>query len=169
MHATGINDGSGTSIALVHAPRTGIPIAHGRVSQTNTPRDRGIYEEMCYKRPGLAKGRRRELLGEMNYTEPATQIKGKFETILCTWGGDQPEEIQDQVQKLIPERKRFSVPHESRDPGILKDRNLENEDIFEIIRNPPEVGAVRIFEQPEFWDSTTGHTQAATTQVIATI
>ena len=69
----------------------------------------------------------------MNYTEPATQIKEKFETILCTWGGDQPEEIQDQVQKLIPERKRFSVPHESRDPGILKDRNLENEDIFERI------------------------------------
>ena len=169
MHATGINDGSGTSMALVHAPRTGIPIAHGRVSQTNTPRDRGIYEEMCYKRPGLAKGRRRELLGEMNYTEPATQIKGKFETILCTWGGDQPEEIQDQVQKLIPERKRFSVPHESRDPGILKDRNLENEDIFEIIRNPPEVGAVRIFDQPETWDSTTGPTQAATKQGIATI
>jgi len=46
------------------------------------------------------------------------------------------------MQKLIPERERFSVPHASRDPGILKDRNLENEDIFEIIRNPPEVGAV---------------------------
>ena len=55
-------------------------------------------------------------------------------------------------QKLKPERKRFSVPHASRDPRILKDMNLENEDIFEIIRNPPEVGAVQIFENPEFWD-----------------
>ena len=61
------------------------------------------------------------------------------------------------------------MPHASRDPGILKDRNLENEDIFEIIRNPPDKSAVRIFEKPEFWDSTTGLTQAATTQGIATI
>jgi len=105
----------------------------------------------------------------VNYTEPTTQIKEKIETILHTWGGEQPEEVQDQMQKLIPERERFSVPHASRDPGILKDRNLENEDIFEIIRNPPEVGAVRNFEQPELWDSTIVPTQAVTTQGIATI
>ena len=55
------------------------------------------------------------------------------------------------------------MPHASRDPGILKDRNLEHEDIFEIIRNPPEVGA------PKFWDSTTGLIQAMTPQGIATI
>jgi len=61
------------------------------------------------------------------------------------------------------------VPHASRDPAILKDNKLENEDIFEIIRNPPEVGAVRIFEKPESWDSTAGLTQAVTTQGIATI
>jgi len=30
--------------------------------------------------------------------------------------------------------------------------NLENEDIFEMIRNPSEEGAVQIFENPEFWD-----------------
>jgi len=84
-------------------------------------------------------------------------------------GREQPEEEQDEIKNLNPERNRFSVPHASRDPGILKDRNLENEDIFEIIRNPPEVGAVRIFEKPEFWDSTTGLTQAVTTQGIAKI
>jgi len=61
------------------------------------------------------------------------------------------------------------VPHAFRDPRILKDRNLENEDIFEIIRNHPEEVAVRIFEKPKFWDSTIGFTQAATTQGIATI
>jgi hypothetical protein len=105
----------------------------------------------------------------MKYTEPTTKIKEKIESILYTWGGDQPEEIQDQMQKLIPEREMFLVLHASRDPRILKDRNLENEDIFEIIRNPPEVGAVRIFDQPKTWDSTTGPTQAATTQGIATI
>jgi len=47
--------------------------------------------------------------------------------------------------------------------------NQENEDTFKIIRNPPEVGAVRIFEKPEFWDSTIGLTHATTIQGIATI
>jgi len=61
------------------------------------------------------------------------------------------------------------VPHAPRDPRILKDTNLENVDIFEIIWNPPEKGAVRIFEKPKFWDSTIGLTQAMTTQGIATI
>ena len=73
------------------------------------------------------------------------------------------------MRKRNPERERFSVPHASRDPAILIDRNPENEDIFEIIRNPPEVGAVRIFEKPESWDFTTGFTQAVTTQGITTI
>jgi len=91
---------------------------------------------------------------EDNYTEPTAQIREKFETILHTWGEEQPEEEQDEVTKLNPEREKFSVPHASRDPRILKDMNLENEDIFELITNPPEEGAVQIFENPEIWDYT---------------
>jgi len=105
----------------------------------------------------------------INYTEPTAQIRAKIETILYTCVEEQPEEEQDEVAKLNPERERFSVPHASRHPRILKDKNLEKEDIFEIIRNPPEKGAVRIFGKPEFWDSTIGLTQAITTQGIATI
>jgi len=81
-----------------------------------------------------------------NYTEPTTQIKEKIESILHTWGVEHPGEEQDDMRKQNPERERFSVPHASKDPAILKDRNLENEDIFEMISNSPEVGAVRIFE-----------------------
>jgi len=73
------------------------------------------------------------------------------------------------MENPIPERERFSVPRAARDPKIFKDRNLENEDIFKIIRNPPEEGVVRIYEKSEFWDSTKDLTQAATTQGIATI
>jgi len=40
---------------------------------------------------------------------------------------------------LTPERERFSVPHAARDPKTLKDRNLESEDIFELIKKPPEI------------------------------
>jgi len=101
--------------------------------------------------------------------EPTAHMKAKIESILYTWGEEQPEAEQDKVAKHTPERERFLVPHASRDPRILKDLNLENEDIFELIRNPPEEGAVRIFENPEFWDSTIGLTQTTTTQGIATI
>ena len=61
------------------------------------------------------------------------------------------------------------MPHAARDPKILKDKNLENEDIFELIKNPPEIGAVEIFEQPELWDTSIGPIQAVTTQGIATV
>ena len=61
------------------------------------------------------------------------------------------------------------MPHAARDPKILKDKNLENEDIFQLIQNPPEIGAVRIVKQPELWDTSMGRTQAMTTQGIATI
>jgi len=105
----------------------------------------------------------------VNYTEPTAQIRGKIETIPHTWGEEQPEKEQNEITKSTPERERLSVPHAARDPKILKDRNLENEDIFELIKNPLETGAVRIFEQPELWDTSIGPTQAVTTQGIATI
>jgi len=78
----------------------------------------------------------------VNYTESTAQIRGKIENILDIWGEEQPEKEQDEITKLTPKREMFLVPHAARDPKILKDRNLENEDIFELIKNPPEVGAV---------------------------
>jgi len=66
----------------------------------------------------------------VDYTEPTAQIRAKIETILHSWGEDQSETEQAEITKLTPEREKFSVPHAARDPKILKDRNLENEDIF---------------------------------------
>jgi len=105
----------------------------------------------------------------VDYTEPTAQIREKIETILYTWGKEPPEKEQAETTKLTPERERFSVPHAARQPKILKDRNLENEDIYELIKKHPEIGAVRILEQPELWDTSICHIQAVTTQGIATI
>ena len=69
----------------------------------------------------------------VDYTEPTSQIREKMTAILHTWGEEQPEIAQVVKIKLSPERERFSVPHAARDPQVLKDRNLENEDIFELI------------------------------------
>ena len=82
---------------------------------------------------------------------------------------EQPEKEQNEITKSTPERERFSVPHAAGDPKILQDRNLENEDMFELIKNPPEIGAVRIFKQPELWDTSIDPTEAVTTQGIVTI
>jgi len=87
----------------------------------------------------------------IKYKEPTAHIREKIDTILHTWEEERSEEEQDEVTKRNPERERFSVQHAFRDPRILKDMNMENEDIFEIIRNPREEGAVQIFENPEFW------------------
>ena len=80
----------------------------------------------------------------VNYVTPTPQTLGKMSAILHTWGEEQPETSQEVVvaMKSPPERERFSVPHVARDPQVLKDRNLDNEDIFELIKNPPEIGAV---------------------------
>jgi len=102
----------------------------------------------------------------VNCTEPMTEIKEKIESILLTWGWKHPEEEEADMIKPNPERERFSVPHAARDPEILKDRKLENEDIFEIIRNPPDVGATWIFKKP---DLTAGFIKAVNTQGITTI
>ena len=83
----------------------------------------------------------------VNYMGPTARIKEKIEATLHSWGGTITELIQGASTKPTPDRERFSVPHASRDPKILQEIDLENEDIFELIKNPPEVGAVRIFEQ----------------------
>ena len=102
---------------------------------------------------------------------PRPQILGKLTAILHTWGEEQPETAQVVViaMKSSPERARFSVPHAARDPQVLQDSNLDNEDIFELIKNPPEIEVVRIFEEPESWDTFLGPIQAVTTQGIATV
>ena len=82
--------------------------------------------------------------------EPTAQIKANIGTILYTWGEEQPKEEQDEVTNLIPERERFSVPHASRDLRILKDMNLENEDIFEIIRTPQRKVQSKFLKNPNF-------------------
>ena len=104
----------------------------------------------------------------VDYVAPTPHIREKMTAILHTWGGEQPETAQVVAIKSSPERERFSVPHAAKDPPVLQDRNLENEDIFELIKNPPEIGVVRIFEEPEFWDTSLGPVQAVTTQGIAT-
>jgi len=49
---------SGTAMALVHITGVRILLTHGRIPQTNTPRNRGIHAEVYFERPGLGTSRR---------------------------------------------------------------------------------------------------------------
>ena len=51
-----------------------------------------------------------------------------FRAASVSWGGTITEPNQEASTKPTPERERFSVPHASRDPKILQDVNLENEE-----------------------------------------
>jgi len=153
---------------MVHLPGT-------RISPTQDEYHRPIYPEIEeYMRRHVANDQDWEQVDDedcwgVDYMEPTSQIREKMTAILHTWGEEQPKTIQVGKIKLSSERERFSVPHAARDPQVLKDRNLENEDIFELIKNPPEIGAVRIFEQPELWDTSIGPVQAVTAQGITTV
>ena len=73
------------------------------------------------------------------------------------------------LQVSNPDRQRFSVPRPSRYPDILVDNKLINENFFHLIQNPPETGVVRVFENPEEWDTSKGSVKSITTQGEATI
>ena len=106
---------------------------------------------------------------DMNYTGPTTEIRDQIESILHSWGGGSQKSNRLRGNNRNQREKGSLFHTHLRDPETVINRNLQNEDIFEIIRNPPEVGAVRISEKPEFWDTTTGLIKAVTTQGIATI
>jgi len=67
------------------------------------------------------------------------------------------------------DRERFSVPLASRDQEILQYKYLRNENISELIKNPPQTRAVRIFENLEACDTSKGPIKAITTQGVTTI
>ena len=82
----------------------------------------------------------------MNYTWPTIEIREKIDALIHTCRGVPPLKKQEGQKQRKPDRERFSVPHASRDPEILVDRNLGNKYIFDLMRNPPEMGVVRILK-----------------------
>jgi len=72
------------------------------------------------------------------------KITKKLLTLLLTWGEEIPGKIPKANNK--PDRERFSVPHASKDPDFLIDKNLMNENICQLIKNLPQTGVARVFE-----------------------
>jgi len=119
-------------------------------------------------RTGLGTSRRRGMLGdELHRTHDRDQGQNWIYPLLVGRGAPRGTTGREETTET---RKRKVLGSAClKRPQNLKYRDLENEDIFEIIKNPSEMGAVRIFEKSEFWDTTAGLIKVETTQGIATI
>ena len=79
----------------------------------------------------------------MDYTSPSEEIRRKINSLLQAWGEEVPVEIEEPEASIKPDRERFTVPHASRDPDILQNKDLINENIFDLIQTPPDTGVVQ--------------------------
>ena len=92
------------SMALVHTSRTGICNDHGRISEVNTPRGRGIRAKICHGRTGLGTSGRRGLLGyELHRTHDRDQGQNRIYPPLM--GRGTPRETTGR-EKTTETRKR---------------------------------------------------------------
>jgi len=111
---------------------------------------------------------------------------GHLYTGLCDTGGLARTMFEDweiehavednNISKTIPNqhlrrnRERFTAPHTARDPNKVEKVEIEGEDLQRMIRQPPEVGAIRFHHEPESINtsatSVTSTTFQCTTSVI---
>ena len=66
-------------------------------------------------------------------------------------------------------RERYSVPHAARNPDIIQDCRLTNEDPAVIILDPPPGGVVRFLTELGSLDTSWGDIKASTFQAVATL
>ena len=78
--------------------------------------------------------------------------------------GGSPSGKRGGANTLETRPRKIFGEHASRDPEIVAHKALNNEFIFDFIRNLPEEGAVRIFKKPEFWDTSKGLIKAASSR-----
>ena len=77
----------------------------------------------------------------------------QIKALLLTWGGKNPPEREAIMERVLPKWERFSVPHTSRDPEMLPDINLTGDNISNLLKKNPAMGAVCIFKKSESWDT----------------
>ena len=87
---------------------------------------------------------------------------------MITDRGHQDGTPQEADPKALPtNRERYSVPHAARNPDIIQDCELDNENMAAMILNPPNKGVVRIFTEPGCLDTSRGGISASTYQGVA--
>jgi len=66
-------------------------------------------------------------------------------------------------------KERFSTPHTARDPNKIEEVELESEDLQGTIRQPPKVGVIRFYHEPESTNTSYADVTATTFQGTTSI
>ena len=59
-----------------------------------------------------------------DYASQSEKIRRIIDSLPQALGKEVPEEVEEPKASIKPEKGRFSVPHASRDPDILRDKHL---------------------------------------------
>ena len=101
-------------------------------------------------------------------TAPLPPLIGQLQTMKEEWGDQGSSELPITADRATA-RERFTASHIARTPLKLPEIALEDEYILSMIKNPPEVGAVRLHMDPESLDTSFGGLTASTFQGVATL
>jgi len=89
--------------------------------------------------------------------------------MLSGWGQLAWAKLVQSLQVKSTNRERYSVPHAARNPDIVQDCKLANEDPAAMILDPPSKGAVRFLTEPGSLDTSWGGITASTYQGVAAL
>jgi len=89
--------------------------------------------------------------------------------MISDWGQQAWAKSVESLQVKPTNRERYSVPHAARNPDIVQDCKLANEDPAAMILDPPSKGAVRFLTEPGSLDTSWGGITASTYQGVATL
>ena len=96
-------------------------------------------------------------------------LPAMLHNMLTEWGQQEGATQTADPKKVPTNRERYSVPHAARNPDIIRDCELESENIAAMILNPPDKGVVRILTEPGGTDTSHAGISASTYQGVATL
>jgi len=100
-------------------------------------------------------------------TAPLPPLIGQLQRMKEGWGNQGSSELSITADRATARERLTS--HIARNPLKLPEIQLEDKNILYMIKNPPEVGAVRIHIDPEGLDTSFGGLTASTFYWVATL
>ena len=86
----------------------------------------------------------------------------QMKRMISDWGQQAWVESMGSTQVKPTNREQYSVPRAVRNPGIIQDCRLANEDPAAMILDPPLEGVVKFLTEPGSLDTTWGGIKAST-------
>ena len=124
------------------------------------------YARECLQYPEMMDGN--EEAGE--HGEGAEHsLMDLLQNMITDWGHQDGSPQEADPKALTTNRERYSVPYAARNPDIIQDYELDDENTTAMVLNPPNKGVVRFLTEPGCLDTSRGGISASTHQGVATL